>query len=209
MEPDGYRQTGSGDVVAELERLSTSVGARDGYTAEHACRVRPIAMAIGRLLNLSKAELVVVSQAARFHDVGKLSVPDAVLLKPGRLTSAEWRVMRTHSAEGARTVARLGFCARTAAAVRHHHEHFDGTGYPDGLGGEAIPLAARVIHVADAMDSMTTDRVYRSARPTEEAIAELRQGAGAQFCPRCVEALELVLEQRPRAARPSEVIATR
>ena len=199
MEPDGYRQTGSGDVVAELERLSTSVDARDGYTAEHACRVRKLAMAIGRLLNLSKAELVVVSQAARFHDVGKLSVPDAVLLKPGRLTSAEWRVMRTHSAEG----------ARTAAAVRHHHEHFDGTGYPDGLGGEAIPLAARVIHVADAMDSMTTDRVYRSARPTEEAIAELRQGASAQFCPRCVEALELVLEQRPRAARPSEMIATR
>ena len=113
------------------------------------------------------------------------------------------------SAEGARTAARLGFCGRTAAAVRHHHERFDGTGYPDGLSGEAIPLAARVIHVADAVDSMTTDRVYRSARPLPNAIAELRRRAGTQFCPRCVEALEFVFEQQPAAATRREAIATR
>ena len=101
--------------------------------------------------------------------------------------------MRDHAEEGARIIDRLGFLGDAVPAIKHHHERFDGTGYPDGLRGEEIPLGARIIHVADALDSMLTSHVYRSARPAEEALAELRRGEGTQFCPRCVAALHRAL----------------
>jgi HD-GYP domain-containing protein (c-di-GMP phosphodiesterase class II) len=101
--------------------------------------------------------------------------------------------MQSHAEEGARIIDRLGFLGDAVPAIRHHHERFDGTGYPERLGGEDIPLGARIIHVADALDSMLTTRIYRAARPASEALAELRRAAGSQFCPRCVAALERVL----------------
>ena len=101
--------------------------------------------------------------------------------------------MQRHADEGARIIARLGFLNDAVPALRHHHERFDGHGYPDRLSGEDIPLGARIIHVADALDSMLTTRIYRAARPAEEALDELRKAAGTQFCPRCVGALERVL----------------
>ena len=101
--------------------------------------------------------------------------------------------MRGHADEGARIIERLGFLADAVPAIRHHHERYDGSGYPDGLSGDDIPLGARVIHVADALDSMLTTRIYRAARPAAEALAELRRSAGSQFCPRCVGALERIL----------------
>jgi HD-GYP domain-containing protein (c-di-GMP phosphodiesterase class II) len=101
--------------------------------------------------------------------------------------------MASHAEEGASIINRLGFLSDAVPAIRHHHERFDGGGYPHGLGGEAIPLGARIIHVADAFDSMLTTRVYRPARPAEEALEELRRNAGSQFCPRCVAALEAVV----------------
>src|SRR5207249_1140330 len=110
------------------------------------------------------------------------------------LDTEEWRLMRRHSEEGARIVDRLGFLADAVPAIRHHHERFDGRGYPDGLSGEDIPLGARIIHVADALDSMLTSRIYRPALSEDEALAELRTEAGSQFCPRCVHALERVIE---------------
>ena len=103
--------------------------------------------------------------------------------------------MQRHADEGARIIDRLGFLNDAVPAIRHHHERWDGTGYPDGLVGEEIPLGARIIHVADALDSMLTTRIYRAARPADEAIQELRQGTDAQFCPRCVAALERLLEK--------------
>ena len=174
----------------ELERVARAVDARDGYTARHSRRVRDLSVEIGRMLGLDGRELGLLAQAALFHDVGKLAVPDSVLLKPTQLTESEWEIMRAHSEEGARLLERLSVDGSVVLAVRHHHEHFDGAGYPTGFAGEEIPLYARVIHVADAFDSMTSDRVYRRARPTLEAIHELRDGTGEQFCPRCVRALE-------------------
>ena len=179
--------------TAAMESLSATVDARDAYTAGHSRRVQQLALAIGRELGLSQAELDLLGHAALFHDIGKLAIPDAILLKPASLTQEEWALMQRHADEGARIIDRLGFLNDAVPAIRHHHERFDGTGYPDGLAGEDIPLGARIIHVADALDSMLTTRIYRAARPAPEALAELRRAAGSQFCPRCVGALERIL----------------
>jgi diguanylate cyclase (GGDEF)-like protein/putative nucleotidyltransferase with HDIG domain len=180
--------------TAAMESLSATVDARDAYTAGHSRRVQQLSLAMGRELGLSQAELDLLGHAALFHDIGKLAIPDAVLLKPASLTGDEWSLMQRHADEGARIIDRLGFLNDAVPAIRHHHERFDGRGYPDGLGGEEIPLGARIIHVADALDSMMTTRIYRAARPVDDAIAELREGAGSQFCPRCVGALERLVE---------------
>jgi diguanylate cyclase (GGDEF)-like protein/putative nucleotidyltransferase with HDIG domain len=179
--------------TAAMESLSATVDARDSYTAGHSRRVQQLALAIGRELGLSQAELDLLGHAALFHDIGKLAIPDAILLKPASLTSDEWALMHRHADEGARIIDRLGFLDDAVPAIRHHHERFDGTGYPDRLKGEEIPLGARIIHVADALDSMLTTRIYRAARPAAEALDELRRAAGTQFCPRCVTALERIL----------------
>jgi diguanylate cyclase (GGDEF)-like protein/putative nucleotidyltransferase with HDIG domain len=179
--------------TAAMESLSATVDARDSYTAGHSRRVQQLALAIGRELGLSQAELEVLGQAALFHDIGKLAIPDAILLKPSTLTSEEWALMQCHADEGARIIDRLGFLTDAVPAIRHHHERFDGTGYPDRLGGDNIPLGARIIHVADALDSMLTTRIYRAARPVDEALTELRRASGTQFCPRCVTALNGIL----------------
>jgi diguanylate cyclase (GGDEF)-like protein/putative nucleotidyltransferase with HDIG domain len=179
--------------TAAMESLSATVDARDSYTAGHSRRVQQLALAIGRELGLSQAELDLLGHAALFHDIGKLAIPDAILLKPASLTPDEWSLMQRHAEEGARIIDRLGFLNDAVPAIRHHHERFDGTGYPDRLGGEDIPLGARIIHVADALDSMLTTRIYRAARPAAEALQELREAAGTQFCPRCVAALERIL----------------
>jgi putative nucleotidyltransferase with HDIG domain len=189
--------------TAAMESLSATVDARDAYTAGHSRRVQQLALAVGRELGLSQAELDLLGHAALFHDIGKLAIPDAVLLKPGSLTSDEWALMQRHAEEGARIIDRLGFLNDAVPAIRHHHERFDGTGYPDGLAGDDIPLGARIIHVADALDSMLTTRIYRAARPADEALEELRRGAGTQFCPRCVSALERLLRTgTPTGERP-------
>jgi len=179
--------------TAAMESLSATVDARDAYTAGHSRRVQQLALAVGRELNLSQAELDLLGHAALFHDIGKLAIPDSVLLKPASLTTEEWSLMQRHADEGARIIDRLGFLNDAVPAIRHHHERFDGTGYPDRLTGEEIPLGARIIHVADALDSMLTTRIYRASRPLEEALGELRRAAGTQFCPRCVSALERIL----------------
>ena len=179
--------------TAAMESLSATVDARDSYTAGHSRRVQQLALAIGREIGLSQAELDLLGHAALFHDIGKLAIPDAILLKPASLTEDEWALMQSHAEEGARIIDRLGFLGDAVPAIRHHHERFDGTGYPDRLEGEDIPLGARIIHVADALDSMLTTRIYRAARPAAEALQELRRAAGTQFCPRCVAALERIL----------------
>jgi diguanylate cyclase (GGDEF)-like protein/putative nucleotidyltransferase with HDIG domain len=180
--------------TAAMESLSATVDARDAYTAGHSRRVQQLALAIGRELGLSHAELELLGHAALFHDIGKLGIPDAILLKPSSLTDEEWVVMASHAAEGASIINRLGFLSDAVPAIRHHHERFDGQGYPDGLSGDDIPLGARIIHVADAFDSMLTTRVYRPARPAQDALQELRRMAGSQFCPRCVGALDAIVE---------------
>src|SRR6185312_7226099 len=158
--------------TAAMESLSATVDARDAYTAGHSRRVQQLALAIGRELALSQAELDLLGHAALFHDIGKLAIPDSILLKPGGLSDEEWAIMQRHSDEGARIIDRLGFLADAVPAIRHHHERFDGKGYPDLLKGDEIPLGARVIHVADAIDSMLTNRVYRPAMTVADALGE-------------------------------------
>ena len=179
--------------TAAMESLSATVDARDSYTAGHSRRVQQLSLAIGRELGLSQAELDLLGHAALFHDIGKLAIPDAILLKPASLTGEEWALMQRHAEEGARIIDRLGFLQDAVPAIRHHHERFDGTGYPDRIAGDEIPLGARIIHVADALDSMLTTRIYRAARPVNEALAEVKDKSATQFCPRCVAALERIL----------------
>jgi HD-GYP domain-containing protein (c-di-GMP phosphodiesterase class II) len=176
--------------VASVLQSLTAVETRDAYTAGHSWRVRRISVAIGIELGLETDELDELGHAALFHDVGKSVIPDEILLKPTRLTEPEWELMRSHSVAGALMIGENGgHFERAALAVRHHHERYDGTGYPDGLAGERIPLAARIIHVADALDSMLSTRVYRRGRSARTALAEVRRGSREQFCPDCVEAL--------------------
>jgi len=181
--------------AAAMESLAATVDARDAYTAGHSRRVQRIALRLGRELELTEAELELLGHAALFHDIGKLAVPDAVLLKPGPLDDDEWVLMRSHAEEGALIIARLDFLTGAVSAIRHHHERFDGSGYPDRVEGEEIPLAARIIHLADALDSMLTSRVYRPALSVATALEEVKNGAGRQFCPRCVAALEGLIER--------------
>jgi putative nucleotidyltransferase with HDIG domain len=176
--------------MAALEALSATVDARDTYTAGHSRRVRDYAVAIATELGLTESELDDLSQAALLHDIGKIAVPDSVLLKEGKLEAADWIVMKSHAEEGARIIERLGYLDGVVPAIRHHHERPDGRGYPAALRGDEIPLPARIIHVADALDALTTTRVYRGSVTLAEALAEIRRGRGSDFASECVAALD-------------------
>ncbi|MDQ3865769.1 MAG: HD-GYP domain-containing protein [Actinomycetota bacterium] len=195
-------------TIAAMEGLAATVDARDSYTAGHARRVQRLSLLLAGELELDADEREVVATAALFHDIGKIAIPDAVLLKPGRLDEREWETMQTHSEEGARIIARLGFLDDAVPAIRHHHERMNGSGYPDRLVGDEIPLAARIIHLADALDSMLTHRVYSSPRQPDDAVAEVRWSTGEQFCPRCVDALErLIAREGVGVVAPQAAVA--
>jgi PAS domain S-box-containing protein len=175
--------------VTGVRALLAALDARDKYTGEHSEAVVALASDVGRRLGLLADDLTAIEQVALLHDIGKIGVPDAILQKPGPLTAAEWRVMHEHPAIGSRIVASIPSLAHLATAIRGEHERWDGKGYPDGLAGEAIPLASRVILACDAFHAMTSDRPYRSKMAVEAAAAELRAGAGTQFDPAVVAAL--------------------
>ena len=179
---------------ASVSALLAAVAARDGYTGEHSEAVVEHAVAVARALELDEQTLSDVAHVALLHDVGKLGTPDSILHKPGKLDDDEWRVMREHPAVGGEIVARLPGLERLAPAVRAEHERWDGSGYPDGLAGERIPIASRIALVCDAYHAMTSDRPYRRSLGHATAIEELRRHAGSQFCPRSVEALLRVLD---------------
>ncbi len=161
--------------------------ARDPTTYGHSENVAIISELIGKALGLSAKELSDLRAAALMHDVGKVGIPDFILVKPCKLTEDEWKLMKTHSAKGAEIVGCIEGLANLVPVIRHHHEWYDGTGYPDGLKGEAIPLGARIISIADAYDTMTSERPYSEAIPQESALDELRQCAGTQFDPHLVD----------------------
>ncbi|HLX32160.1 MAG TPA: HD-GYP domain-containing protein [Gaiellaceae bacterium] len=180
-----------------LEALSATVDARDKYTHGHSRRVRELATLIARELGLDDVAVENVGQAALLHDIGKIGVSDEVLLKNGELTQLQEKEMRTHPGEGARIIERLGYLDAVVPGIRHHHERIDGRGYPDGLIGDEIPLLARIIHVADAYDAMTTKRVYRDALSDDQAIDEIRRGRGTDFCEHCADALDRTVARGP------------
>ncbi len=179
--------------------LAEVVDHRDASTFHHGERVALYAVAIAQELQLSEGLIELIEQAATVHDLGKIGIPDRILLKPGPLTSEERAAMWRHTEIGARILGDFRLFGAGASIVRHHHEAFDGSGYPDRLAGEAIPLGARVVAVADALDAMTSNRPYRDALPQEEAIARFRAGAGRFWDPVVVTAmLDLVESGRLR-----------
>lgn len=184
--------------------LAAAVEARDGLTGSHLRRVRAYAEALARRLGLPQEVVDEIGYSSILHDVGKLLVPDAVLGKPGKLTEEEWVEMRQHPDHGARILGDREFFAMARDIARCHHERWDGSGYPAGLRGEAIPIAARITSVADVFDALTTKRHYKEAWSEEDALAELRALSGSSFDPTVVDAfLELHAEgevQRVRAA---------
>lgn len=183
-----------GHRVAMLEALSAAVDARDHYTALHSIHVADYSAAVGYRLGM-RTQLVLFEQAGLLHDIGKIGVSDALLLKPSRLTPDEYEAIKKHVEESASIIGTVPFLSDVVPTVRHHHERWDGTGYPDGLTGEEIPRPARVLAVADAFDAMTTDRPYRTAMSVAEATRHLIEGRGRQFDPDAVDALVGLLDE--------------
>lgn len=181
-----------------LEGMVRSLEARDRYTAHHSERVTAIALDIAREMGLPEAQRDLLRLGGKLHDIGKVGIPDAVLLKPGKLTDEEWALMRSHPEVGLRVLApMLPFLGPIEEIVLYHHERWDGKGYPKGLEGEAIPLLARILAVADAYEAMTADRPYRKGLPPERALAILEEEAGKQFDPAVVRAFRRAYEKNP------------
>ena len=170
-----------------VNALIAAIEKKEPHTAKHSHRVQHISLCIARKLALSEEECRHLALAALVHDVGKIGTPDNILQKADKLTEEEWQKMKQHTVQGAEIVSKVGELEYVADIVRHHHERVDGTGYPDGLQGDAIPLLSRVIAVADSYEVMTTNRIYRSALPREVAIQRLQEGAGQQFDSAIVE----------------------
>lgn len=182
--------------AAGIEALVAALEARDGYTGEHSRVVVGLSAAVARRLGLPGDKVEEVERVALLHDVGKIGVPDPILRKPAALDAAEWSLMRQHPEIGEKIVASMESLAHLAPAIRAEHERWDGRGYPDGLSGEEIPLASRIVLACDAFHSMTSDRPYRKACGDRAALSELEKEAGRQFDPRVVRALVEVLDAR-------------
>jgi HD-GYP domain-containing protein (c-di-GMP phosphodiesterase class II) len=185
-------QTYRGTVMV----LADVVEADDDYTASHCRSVVELCAATGAEIGLKRDEMQDLEIAALLHDVGKIAIPSEILNKPTKLTDDEFELMKTHTIEGEALLARVGGkLANIGTIVRSCHERWDGRGYPDGLQGDDIPLAARVVFACDAYSAMTTDRPYRRAMAPEAAIAELRDNAGSQFDPGVIDSLVKVVQQ--------------
>jgi diguanylate cyclase (GGDEF)-like protein/putative nucleotidyltransferase with HDIG domain len=195
--------------LSTITSLARAVEAKDPYTSGHTERVARIAVVLAEELGFDNAQLQAVEVGAIIHDIGKVGIADEILLKPGPLSPEETREMRKHPELSSYIVADLELPPVVKQMARSHHERYDGTGYPDGLAGEEIPLAGRILSVADALDAMTSDRPYRKAMPLATARAEIQEMSGSQFCPRVVAVLMETLDHRPdlRATFPEAVPA--
>jgi HD-GYP domain-containing protein (c-di-GMP phosphodiesterase class II) len=191
-ERDPLEQVSRGHPEA-LDALIGAVEAKDRYTHGHSSRVAELSTRIGLRIGLEPEALRALHQGASLHDVGKISVPDHVLNKPGELTAEEWAWIEQHPTVGGELASRARSLRASIAPIRFHHERWDGSGYPDGLAGEGIPLAARIVAVADVWDALTSDRAYRAAWPPDRALSHLVGGRELLFDPACVEALVDVL----------------
>jgi HD-GYP domain-containing protein (c-di-GMP phosphodiesterase class II) len=175
-------------MYATLEAIADGLEQRDPYFKGHSLRVLAYAQQISPALELSQAQIGALQIAARLHDIGRITIPDAVTDHEGPLTDEQWEIVRQHPVAGERFLKSLDFIGEVAEIVRAHHESYDGTGYPDLLAGDEIPLVARVLAVADSFESMTSARPYRPAMSVEAALEHLEKMAGQQFDPQVVEA---------------------
>jgi putative nucleotidyltransferase with HDIG domain len=194
--------------VESIGGLINALEARDEHTANHSVKVRCYAMLIAKEMNLLQATVEHIGRAAMLHDIGKIGLPDNVLLKEGALTETEWQLVRRHPIMSVRIMEGMEFLDQEIPAVRYHHERFDGGGYPEGLAGSSIPLGARILAVADSFDAMVSSRVYREGMGVEAALEEIRAHSGTQFDPAVVEAFfqavqeEKINDQTVAAATP-------
>ena len=187
-----------------IRSLAQALEARDAYTKGHSERVMRYSLRIADAMGIPEADRKLIGHASLLHDIGKIGIADAVLNKPGTLTPEDRRAIESHPIWGDSIIGPIRFLEKVQTLVRHHHERFDGSGYPDGLRGQAIPLGARVIAVADAFDAMTSTRPYRAARSKQEALVEIKRGAGSQFDPVVVEAFVRLMEGRTGMAPGAE-----
>ena len=201
-----------GDLQATYSQtlwsLVAALDAREHETSDHSQRVVRYTLAVARRLGIAEKDLPDIGRGALLHDIGKIGVPDAILLKPAKLTPAEWDEMRKHPQTGFNILQSVEFLDVPAQVVLSHQERWDGSGYPRGLAGEAIPIGARIFAIADCFDAMTSDRPYRKSGTVEAARSEIARCAGTQFDPRCADAFlsmtpdELAELARTTAARP-------
>lgn len=213
LEEDKLRaeqQTRHAEELASLHRrtiqtLAVAVEAKDQTTRDHLARVEVYAMEIGRELALSENELKALEAAALLHDIGKLAVPEYIISKPGKLTPEEFEKMKIHPVVGAELIEQVEFPYPVAPMVRGHHEKWDGSGYPDGLAGEQIPIGARILATVDCLDALASDRQYRRALPLDEALAMVQRESGRSFDPRIVEVLSRRYKELERMAKASVV----
>ncbi len=179
-----------------FERISQLLDARDHYTAVHSSEVAELAVDVGREMGMPQGDLEQIDIAARVHDIGKVAIPDAILLKPGPLNDEEWKLMKTHPVVSAQLIEGIEIYSSVVDAVRHEHERWDGSGYPDGLKGEDIPLISRIIATADIYNALSTDRPYRKAFSPAEAMRLISEMRGTSIDPTVADALVRAIEKR-------------
>jgi putative nucleotidyltransferase with HDIG domain len=173
-----------------LTMLANAIEVRDRYTRGHVERVRDYALMLARQMGWKSNQLDELRFGAILHDIGKIQISEMILSKPEKLNEVEWLEIRKHPVIGAEMIKDIPYLRPALPVVRHHHEYWDGSGYPDQLAGEAIPSPARIVVVADAFDAMTTDRVYQPAKSLEDTLSEIVAGSGSMYDPRIVEALQ-------------------
>jgi len=183
--------------LATMKSLAQVIEAKDRTTRGHLDRTQAYGLALARRIDPGLVATPTLGYGFFLHDIGKVGVPEHILCKEGPLSGDEWDVMRRHPSVGAQIVTPIAFLSEAVELIRHHHERFDGSGYPDGLRGDGIPLSARVFSVADSFDAMTSDRPYRGSIGVERALAELHGGAGSQFDPGVVKVFVQMIEDGP------------
>ena len=180
--------------IHTVEALASAIDAKDPYTFGHSNRVARFSLAICEELGMSRKEVRQVELAAILHDIGKIGTPESILQKPGRLTPEEMQIIREHPAKGAQILSNISELRDVITWIRHHHEWYDGNGYPDGIAAYDIPLQARVIAVADSFDAMTSDRPYRKGMTADVAIGKMEECSGSQFDPQLLQVFKTVCE---------------
>jgi putative two-component system response regulator len=197
LEVARLRERGAQVLFEAIKALASAVDAKDPYTARHSRRVTRLSLLLADSIQLSSEERYMLELSAWMHDVGKIGVPDSILIKPAPLTPKEFAVMKEHPAKGAEIVGEIEEFGQVADVIRHHHERVDGRGYPDGLRGAAIPLASRIILIADSFEAMVADRSYRRSLGREAAIRELQEHSGTQFDQSLTQAFIGALDTHP------------
>jgi putative nucleotidyltransferase with HDIG domain len=207
--PDGGQPEAAGAAVERLQRqlaqaqvdailtLVAAIEAKDAYTEHHSLHVPQYAECLARRMQIGKRETEIIKKAALLHDCGKIGVPDAILTKPGPLTVEEFEIIKQHPVTGAAILSAAASLQRELPLVLYHHERYDGTGYPEGLRGRQIPLGARILHVADAIDAMICPRSYKRGMNIDEVMSELRLWRGTQFDPVIADVALQWLTERP------------